>query len=142
MLQDEHGAMTTTIEERVPMHSPLMRPVAEAFAPALTRAPWRTPARPYWPNVAGAPIACTGPQDIIGNLTRHVSEPVRWQTSIDGVMASHPDASFVEVGPGRVLHNMLSRARRRVRCSRVDGLHVAAPASHFRSTVEVLRDRR
>jgi [acyl-carrier-protein] S-malonyltransferase len=141
MLEDEHGAITRTIEERVPMHSPLMRPVAEAFAPALMRAPWRTPARPYWPNVAGAPITCTSPQDFIANLTRHVSAPVRWHTSIEAVMASHPDAAFVEVGPGHVLHNLLSRARRGVRCSRVDGLEDAEPAAHFRSTVEVLRDR-
>lgn len=141
-LEDEYGAMTTTIERHVPMHSPLMQPVAEAFAPVLTRAPWRTPARHYWPNVAGAPLACTDPRDFIGHLTRHVSEPVRWQASMDAIIASHPDASFVEVGPGRVLHNMLSRARRGVRCLRVDGLDDAEPAAHFRSTVEVLRDRR
>ena len=142
VLEDEHGAITNTIEERVPMHSTLMRPVAEMFAPALTRAPWRTPARPYWPNVAGAPVACAGPRDFIGSLTRHVSEPVRWQTSIDAVVASHPDVSFVEVGPGRVLHNLLKRAKRGVPCSRVDGLDEAGPAAHFQSIVEVLRDRR
>ncbi len=140
-LEDEHGAMTATIEERVPMHSPLMGHVAEAFAPALTRAPWRTPKRPYWPNVAGAPLAGAEPRDFVSNLTRHVSEPVRWQTSIDAVVAAHPDVSFVEVGPGRVLHNMVSRAWRGVRCSRVDGLGDTEPAAHFRSTLEVLRDR-
>jgi acyl transferase domain-containing protein len=140
-LEDEHGAHTATIEERVPMHSPLMAEVARAFAPALTRAPWRTPARPYWPNVAGAPMAAAGAPDFVSNLTRHVSEPVRWQTSIDAVVAAHPDVSFVEVGPGRVLHNMVSRAWRGVRCSRVDGVGEVEPADHFQATLEVLRAR-
>ena len=31
-LEDEYGAHTTVIEERVPMHSPLMTPVGKAFA--------------------------------------------------------------------------------------------------------------
>lgn len=141
-LEDEYMAITNTIEERVPMHSPLMRDAAEAFAPALMRAPWRTPMRAYWPNVAGAPLARTGPADFVGHLTRHVSEPVRWHTSIEAVAAAHPDASFVEVGPGGVLHNMLKRAKRGVRCARVDGLDEAEPAAHFQSIVEVLRDRR
>jgi [acyl-carrier-protein] S-malonyltransferase len=140
-LEDEHAAMTATIEERVPMHSPLMAGVAQAFTPALTRAPWRAPRRPYWPNVAGAPIAAAGADDFVSSLMRHVSEPVRWQTSIDAVVAAHPDVSLVEVGPGRVLHNMVSRAWRGVRCSRVDGLNDADPAAHFRSTLEVLRAR-
>jgi [acyl-carrier-protein] S-malonyltransferase len=140
-LEDEHSAMTATIEERVPMHSPLMDGVAQAFAPALSRAPWHAPTRPYWPNVAGAPVASASAGDFVSNLTRHVSEPVRWQTSIDAVVAAHPGVSFVEVGPGRVLHNMVSRAWRGVPCSRVDGLHDADPATHFRSTLEVLRAR-
>lgn len=141
VLEDEHGAHTTTIEERVPMHSPLMAEVAQAFAPVLARAPWRTPARPYWPNVTGEPMASAGAQDFVAHLTRHVSEPVRWRTSVDAVVAAHPDASFVEVGPGRVLHNMVSRAWRGVRCSRVDGAGDAEPAVHFQSTLEALRAR-
>lgn len=140
-LEDEHGAHTTTIEERVPMHSPLMAGVAQAFAPVLARAPWRTPVRPYWPNVTGEPMEAAGAADFVAHLTRHVSEPVRWQASIDLVSAAHPDASFVEVGPGRVLHNMVSRAWRGVWCSRVDGMGEAEPASHFLSTIEVLRAR-
>ncbi len=142
VLEDEHAAHTAVIEERVPMHSPLMAPVAAAFEPALRRAPWRTPSRPYWPNVTGTPVAKATAADFASHLARHVSEPVRWQVSVDALVAGRADALFLEVGPGRVLHNMLSRAWKRLAASRVDGADAAAdPAGHFRSTIEAVRAR-
>ena len=137
-LEDEHAAHTTVIEERVPMHSPLMRGVAARFGGALARAPWRSPSRPYWPNVTAAPIAQPTPPDFVTHLTRHVSEPVRWQASIDAVMAERPDARLVEVGPGSVLHNLVARAWRGVPCARVDRDDVA-PLLHLATTLEALR---
>src|SRR5262245_10998366 len=120
-LEDEHAAHVTVIERRVPMHSPMMAPVADAFAPALARAPWKAAAKAYLPNVTAAPIAHPSAADFIACLTRHVSEPVLWQRSVDAAVEADADATFVEVGPGGVLHNIMSRAWRRVRSARVDG---------------------
>ena len=55
-LEEEHAAHVTIIERRVPMHSPMMATVADAFAPALAQAAWRIPAQAYVPNVTGTPI--------------------------------------------------------------------------------------
>jgi [acyl-carrier-protein] S-malonyltransferase len=139
ILEDEHAAHVTIIERRVPMHSPLMAPVAEAFAPALARAPWRTPSRSYLPNVTASPIEEPAAADVISHLTRHVSEPVLWQQSVDGVVSTHPHACFVEVGPGGVLHNMMSRAWKSVRSKRVDAPEGIGPREHLAATVETLR---
>lgn len=139
VLEDEHAAHTATIERRVPMHSPLMQEVASAFAPALEAAAWRTPSRAYWPNVTAAPLIAPAPADFVSLLTRHVAEPVLWRASIDTLAARHPDATFVEIGPGGVLHNMLGRAWRGLARARTDAGDTADPRSHFAATVEALR---
>lgn len=137
-LEDDHAAHTTVIEERVPMHSPLMRGVAEVFGRILMRAPWRPPARVYRPNVTAASIAGATAPDFVTHLTRHVSEPVRWHASIDAVVAESPEARLVEVGPGSVLHNMVARAWRGVACARVDRDDVA-PRQQLATMLEALR---
>jgi malonyl CoA-acyl carrier protein transacylase len=138
-LEDEHLAHVTIIERRVPMHSPMMAPVARAFAPALARAPWRVPSRAYVPNVSGEAIATPTAADFISHLTRHVSEPVLWQRSVDRLVAAEPEAAFVEVGPGGVVHNMMGRAWRGIRRARVDAPDQIDPRDHFASAVEALR---
>ena len=138
-LEDEHGAHTTVIERRVPMHSPLMAPVGEAFLTALRDAPWRTPARNYLPNVTATPVRAALAEHFVDRLTAHVSAPVLWDRSVDVVAAAHPDATFVEVGPGGVLHNMLGRAWKRLRRARLDGPDGLDPRVHFAQAVEALR---
>jgi len=138
-LEDEHGAHTTVIERQVPMHSPLMTPVAAAFSPALAQAPWRVPAADYLPNVTGTPVAGATADDFVSHLIRHVSEPVRWHASVDLLSTRYPEATFVEVGPGGVLHNMMGRAWRSLRRARVDAPDNLSPLDHFAATVETLR---
>ncbi len=138
-LEDEHAAHITVIERRVPMHSPLMAGVASAFAPALSRAPWRAAAADYVPNVTATPIAAPTADDFVTHLTRHVTEPVLWQPSIGAVLSARPDAMFIEVGPGGVLHNMMARAWRGARRARVDAPEGIAPRDHFVAIVEALR---
>ncbi len=140
-LEEEHAAHVVVIERRVPMHSPMMAPVAAAFAPALARAPWTAAKKAYLPNVTATPIARPGAADIVAHLARHVGEPVLWQRTVDALVAADPDATFVEVGPGGVLHNMMARAWRTVRCARVDAGDGANPREHFAYTVGALHAR-
>jgi [acyl-carrier-protein] S-malonyltransferase len=139
VLEDDHAAHIAIIERRVPMHSPLMAPVAGEFAPALASAPWKTTTKNYLPNVTGSPIEQATAADFSSHLTRHVSEPVLWQQSVDHVVGAHPDACFLEVGPGGVLHNMMGRAWKRARSRRIDAPGAGDPREHFAATVEALR---
>jgi malonyl CoA-acyl carrier protein transacylase len=120
ILENEHGAHTIEIESRVPMHSPLMIGVARAFTTALMAAPWRSPVRAYWPNATAAPLSPPTARDFVTLLARHVHEPVRWQASLDAILAAHPDAAFAEVGPGRVLTNLIARGWRGRRTLRLE----------------------
>jgi [acyl-carrier-protein] S-malonyltransferase len=137
-LEDEHGAHVTVIERRVPMHSPLMAPVAAAFGPALASAAWQAPARPYFPNVDGTAIAHPAAADFVSLLTRHVSEPVLWQAALGRCLEAHPEATFIEVGPGSVLHNLLARVSRGSKRARTDAPDGIDPREHFAAVVESL----
>ena len=140
VLEEEQAAHVTIIERRVPMHSPMMAPVARAFAPALASAPWQAPAKAYLPNVTATPIESPTAGDFISHLTRHVAEPVLWQRSMEGVLSACPAAAFVEVGPGGVLHNMVRRAWRGVRSARVDAPAGIDARAHLAALVESVGD--
>ena len=52
-IEDEFCAQSSVVDERLPMHSPLFRGVREKLGPVLEQARWRSPVRPYLPNVKG-----------------------------------------------------------------------------------------
>lgn len=133
LFEREHGVEPVVIEPRIAMHSSLFASVAEAFAPVLERAPFRTPRLPYLPNVTGRFEPDASPQRIATLLAAHVISPVRFRRSIELLASLAPRATFVEVGPRAVLHNLLSRkwlTHRRLRTDTPEGPRalVAEPA--------------
>ncbi len=111
----EHGASCVLIEKRIPMHSTLFRPVADALRGTLEEAPWQTPRLPYLPNVLGQWELDPSPQRIADILERHVYTSVLFRASIELLARENEGAAFVEVGPRAVLHNLLSRKWLRVK---------------------------
>lgn len=107
--EEELSAWSTVIEDRIPMHTPRFAPVAEPFGRVLRETRWRSGTRlPYWPNVTGEAVAAE-PEIFVEHLTRHVHEPVLWERTIDRLTGEHPDAVFLETGPGTVLRDLLAR---------------------------------
>ncbi len=109
LLEREHFVEGVVIEPRIPMHSSSFEPVGRALWTALQQVAWKPPAGPYLPNVVGRFVENPGPADFVTLLSQHVYRPVRWRHSIDFVAAHVEHAVFVEVGPRRVLCNILSR---------------------------------
>ncbi len=108
LIEDEEPAVqAVVIEKRIPMHTPIFRSVAPALRRALDRAPWTKPAKPYLANVVGDFVPDCDSSTIADLLERHVYSPVLWRRSIDLIAERHPDATFIEVGPGSVLFNLL-----------------------------------
>jgi [acyl-carrier-protein] S-malonyltransferase len=124
------AAVGHVIEDRVPMHTPRFAPAAAAFRPALERAPWRVPTRTYWPNVTGEPVAAPTASGFVSMLSHHVSAPVLWRQTVEGILARHATAVLVEVGPARVLTHLMGRRwLRGVRAYAVDLMDKAEPAA-------------
>lgn len=87
-------------------HSPCMEPAAAALSDALDSTSISAPSIPVVMNVTGEPT--TDPDTIRDLLRRQVTSPVRWQASMETLLASGSRA-FLEPAPGRQLTNMLRR---------------------------------
>jgi [acyl-carrier-protein] S-malonyltransferase len=109
ILEEEHLVQGVFIETRIPMHTRLFQPVAEAFRPALESITWKQPALAYLPNALGQMIDDPGPEQFADLMSRHVCSPVLWRESIDFLTERFTDLVFVEVGPRAVLHNLLGK---------------------------------
>jgi [acyl-carrier-protein] S-malonyltransferase len=115
-LEEEEFAEARVIDAVLPMHSRLFRPAADAFRAALERTCWMPARKPYLPNVDGEFVIDARPAHFVDRLYRHVFSTVRWSRSVDAIVNRYPDAVLVEVGPGRVLYNSVSREYKHVRC--------------------------
>ncbi len=115
LLEEEAFAQSRVIDADLPMHSRLFRPAADAFEEALRKTAWLPPRKPYLPNVDGQFLDAR-PADFVDRLYRHVFNTVRWARSVASIVDRYPDVTFVEVGPGCVLYNMVRREYKHLRC--------------------------
>lgn len=90
-------------------HSPLMRRAAERLAAELDRTPLSSPRVPVYANVTAAPHA--GPAEIRRLLVEQLTHPVRWQQTMESLIARGP-MRFVELAPGRTLAGLARRISR------------------------------
>lgn len=134
-LDDEHFIDARIIERRLPMHSPLFAPVAPRLRVALDGTPVRRPERPYVSNVLGGPVGDAGADEVRRLLTAHVYQPVRWQACVDWLAAQRPAPVFVEVGPRRVLANLMRRPWRTEPC------HATSTLAELEATARALESR-
>jgi [acyl-carrier-protein] S-malonyltransferase len=109
LLEDELFLQPVMIERQVPMHSSLFEPVGARFAEYLRDLPFRRPRLPYLPNRVASLLPDPDHETFVTLLSRHVHEPVRWRESVECVRATWPEAALVEVGPRKVLCNLLDR---------------------------------
>lgn len=131
LFEEREFGHAVIIEDRIPMHTPHFRPVADSLRPHLEAARFKKVAGPYIPNVAAAPVHAAEPAAIIESLFHHVFSPVQWRRSIEAVLAVLPDAIFVEVGPKRILCNLLAHRWVRNECLAVDDGGVDAVISQL-----------
>jgi [acyl-carrier-protein] S-malonyltransferase len=88
-------------------HSPLMESAAAGLAAALERAAFAPPRFPVYSNVSVTPAS--GAEETRSLLLRQLTAPVRWTEQMRALHDAWPDALWVEVGPGRVLTNLVRR---------------------------------
>jgi [acyl-carrier-protein] S-malonyltransferase len=100
------GAKLRSLPVSAPFHCALMKPAEEKLEPDLRATLFRTPGLPIYINVDAQPISTSdAARDA---LVRQVSHPVKWQQSVERMLADGVTL-FVEIGPGKVLVNMIKR---------------------------------
>ncbi len=105
-------------------HSPLMADALDKLTEALDQLEIRTPIIPVYTNVAAQPA--TDPAVIRDLLKKQLLFPVRWQNLIQN-MIKDGITSFYELGPGKVLQNLLKRIDAGIPCAAVgrkEDLHI------------------
>lgn len=88
-------------------HSSLMSSAVQLLSDALAAVKVIMPRVPVYSNVTGQQYV--SPEEIKHNLCAQVTHPVLWNLTIDNMLRDQPDATFVEVGPGRQLRAILKR---------------------------------
>ncbi len=101
-------------------HSPLMAHARETFEGELATTPFRDPAIDIYCNVTAEPVRLG--DEIRRFLGLQVCSPVRWADSMARMFEDYPQATFVEVGPGRVLMGLALRVNSRRRVLNVENL--------------------
>lgn len=91
-------------------HSPFMQAAADAFAAELEQAALRPGSTVLYSNVTAQPYD-DAPAVL---LARQIANPVQWEQTIRNMTAAGID-TFVEIGPGSTLTNMIKKTAPQVR---------------------------
>ncbi|MCR4585975.1 MAG: ACP S-malonyltransferase [Lachnospiraceae bacterium] len=109
-----------------PFHSPLLAGAAEKLAQELSEVRVNTPGIPYYTNVSAD--AVTAASDIKELLARQICSPVRWQQSVERMIADGA-VRFIEIGPGKTLAGFMKRIDRSIE---VCSIGTMEELEHFR----------
>lgn len=99
-----------------PFHSAMLKEAGEKLAGVLKDVELKEFSTPYVTNVTADYV--TEPSEIKELLGRQVYSSVRWQQSVERMIADGVD-TFIEIGPGRTLTGFLKKINRDV-----TGLHI------------------
>lgn len=108
VLAKEHGAKRAIkLKVSGAFHSPLMAEAAPGLEAALDLAHLGKPRFPVYANVNAQPIvdAALARRLLVDQLTM----PVQWTREIESIAAQHPEALYVEMGPGTVLRGLVKK---------------------------------
>lgn len=94
-----------------PFHCALMKPAGERLASVLSATGFSPFQHPVVTNVEG--VANDDPGRVADLLVRQVSSPVLWESSVREMIRSGI-ATFVEIGPGKVLSGLIKRIDKKV----------------------------
>lgn len=98
------GGRAIPLKVKGGFHSPFMEEAAEAFREELERVDIREGRTVLYSNVTGMPYG----EDVRELLSRQICSPVQWERLIRN-MADGGIDTFVEIGPGRTLTNMIRK---------------------------------
>jgi [acyl-carrier-protein] S-malonyltransferase len=105
------GGKVKALPVSAPFHCALMKPAEERLQVDLRATPFAAPNVPIYVNVDAVRVSAA--EEARDALIRQVSRPVRWQQSIEKMLADGVTL-FVEIGPGKVLTNLVKRIAKEV----------------------------
>ena len=108
------GGRAIPLKVKGAFHSPFMREAAKAFAEELALAEFRERKITLYSNLTAEPYTASA----AGLLSGQICSPVQWEKIIRNMIADGVD-TFIEIGPGKTLCNMIRRIDDGVRTANV-----------------------
>ena len=99
-----------------PFHSPMLKPAGEKLLDVLSDVEVKDPEIPYVSNTTAEFV--TSKDDVKELLGRQVYSSVRWEQSIEKMIADGAD-TFIEIGPGKTLCGFMRKIDRSVKAINV-----------------------
>lgn len=98
------GGRAIPLKVKGAFHSPFMNEAAEAFLAELSQTQPQSSRITLFSNLTAQPYT----EDVKGLLSRQICSPVRWEEIVRNMIALGVD-TFVEIGPGKTLTNMIRK---------------------------------
>ena len=98
------GGRAIPLKVKGAFHSPFMKAAAESFAEELKKAEVKERGITLYSNMTAEPYA----DDVVGLLSSQICSPVQWETIIRNMVSDGVD-TFIEIGPGKTLTNMIQK---------------------------------
>lgn len=108
------GGRAIPLKVRAAFHSPFMSDAARDFAEELARVTFHERKIVLYSDVTAAPYG----EDVAGLLSAQICSPVRWEELVRDMIANGAD-TFIEIGPGRTLTDMIRKISAEVRAVNV-----------------------
>lgn len=98
------GGRAIPLKVKGAFHSPFMSEAAKAFAAELVQAEIRKNSITLYSNMTAEPYT----EDVIKLLSEQICNPVHWEDIVRNMIDDGID-TFIEIGPGRTLTNMIKK---------------------------------
>ena len=98
------GGRALPLKVKGGFHSPFMAEAAKAFGAELAGFSMSEPQLPVYANKTAQPYGA----EAAATLAQQICSPVRWEDTIRNMIAAGID-TFVEIGPGKTLINMIKK---------------------------------
>ena len=98
------GGRAIPLKVKGAFHSPFMNEAANAFAEELANVEIKERTVPLYSNMTAEPYT----KDVVELLSKQICNPVQWEKIIRNMIADGVD-TFIEIGPGKTLTNMIKK---------------------------------
>jgi [acyl-carrier-protein] S-malonyltransferase len=109
LAREKGASRTIPLEVSGAFHTPLMQSAVDGMAEIIAGLNFRPPEVPIIANTTAEPLT-TGEQ-VKEELLRQLCNCVQWQRSVE-YMVGNGVATFIEIGPGKVLTGLIKRINR------------------------------
>ncbi|MBT9775005.1 ACP S-malonyltransferase [Clostridium sp. MCC353] len=118
-LKEAGAKRTVMLNVSGPFHSKMLTGAGEKLGRVLEGVEVHTPVIPYVANVTASYV--TDAAEVKPLLEKQVSSSVRWQQSVEAMLADGVD-TFIEIGPGKTLAGFMKKIDRTVKVINIEKL--------------------